>query len=215
MRRTTLSARPSASPPWATTFYKMKIHQADPRANRERVAAVRQALGGEVRLMVDANQRLDVPAAIRRAEVFGASTSSGSRSRVSPAIAAACAEVARAIRMPGGHRGEQSDAVRVSGADRAARGALPHVQHIPANGFSETLRIGHLAAAYQIAVSPMSSQEAAPCRGTWRMAPSWSSSTGRRRTCSRACRDARTAASGSRRPGHGVALATAQRKYGV
>ena len=48
-------------------YYKMKIHHADPRVNRQRVEAVRRALGDGVGLMVDANQRLDVPGAITAA----------------------------------------------------------------------------------------------------------------------------------------------------
>src|SRR5215475_13126758 len=39
-------------------FYKMKIHHPDPRVNRQRVEAVRKAVGDGVGLMVDVNQRL-------------------------------------------------------------------------------------------------------------------------------------------------------------
>src|SRR5579871_1474609 len=41
-------------------YYKMKIHHPDPRENFKRVDSVRRALGEDVRLMVDVNQRLDV-----------------------------------------------------------------------------------------------------------------------------------------------------------
>jgi L-alanine-DL-glutamate epimerase-like enolase superfamily enzyme len=41
-------------------YYKMKIHDADPKVNRARVETVRRALGPGVGLMVDVNQRLDV-----------------------------------------------------------------------------------------------------------------------------------------------------------
>ena len=51
-------------------YYKMKIHHPDPRVNRERVEAVRKALGSGVRLMVDVNQRLDVLANIRQARLL-------------------------------------------------------------------------------------------------------------------------------------------------
>src|SRR5262252_3046713 len=40
-------------------YYKMKIHHPDPRENRKRVEAVRRVLGDGVRMMVDANQKLD------------------------------------------------------------------------------------------------------------------------------------------------------------
>ena len=48
-------------------YYKMKVHSPDPRVNRQRVEAVRKALGDAVQMMVDVNQKLGVPAAIHRA----------------------------------------------------------------------------------------------------------------------------------------------------
>src|SRR5215467_5730692 len=48
-------------------YYKMKIHHPDPRVNRERVLAVKKAVGDGVRMMVDANQKLDVLGNIRQA----------------------------------------------------------------------------------------------------------------------------------------------------
>src|SRR5437667_319332 len=51
-------------------YYKMKIHHPDPRENRKRVEAVRRALGDGVRLMVDANQKLDVLGARRQAKLL-------------------------------------------------------------------------------------------------------------------------------------------------
>src|SRR4029450_3897437 len=41
-------------------YYKLKVHHPDPRENRRRAEAVRKALGDDVRLMVDVNQKLDV-----------------------------------------------------------------------------------------------------------------------------------------------------------
>src|SRR5688572_30879245 len=52
------------------THYKMKIHDPNPRANRERVQAVQKALGGDLRMMVDVNQKLDVHGAIRQARAL-------------------------------------------------------------------------------------------------------------------------------------------------
>src|SRR5262244_3817398 len=49
-------------------YYKMKIHHPDPRVNRQRVEAVKNAMGDGVRLMVDANQKLDVLGNIRQAQ---------------------------------------------------------------------------------------------------------------------------------------------------
>ena len=51
-------------------YYKMKIHDPDPRVNRRRVEAVRTALGDGVRLMVDVNQRLDVLGNIQQARAL-------------------------------------------------------------------------------------------------------------------------------------------------
>ena len=48
-------------------YYKMKIHDPDPKANRARVEAVKRAVGSGVRLMVDVNQRLDVLGNVRQA----------------------------------------------------------------------------------------------------------------------------------------------------
>jgi L-alanine-DL-glutamate epimerase-like enolase superfamily enzyme len=48
-------------------YYKMKIHDPDPRKNVARVEAVKKALGDGVRLMVDVNQKLDVLATIKQA----------------------------------------------------------------------------------------------------------------------------------------------------
>ena len=100
-------------------YYKMKIHDPDPKANRERVEAVKRALGPGVRLMVDVNQRLDVLGNVRQARCSRTSISSGTRSRCWPTISSACAEVAKSISIPGRHRREQLHALRIPRADRA------------------------------------------------------------------------------------------------
>src|ERR1044071_7295269 len=48
----------------------MKIHHPDPKVNRDRVAAVKKALGERVRMMVDVNQRLDVLGNVRQAALL-------------------------------------------------------------------------------------------------------------------------------------------------
>lgn len=45
--------------------YKIKVGSADPDRDADRVAAVRAAIGPQAVLMVDANQRWDLPAAVR------------------------------------------------------------------------------------------------------------------------------------------------------
>src|SRR5207247_933050 len=81
-------------------YYKMKIHDPDPVANRKRVEAVKKAVGDGVRLMVDVNQELDVDAAIRQAR---APEDLDLVWYEEPPLAgppAACAGVAPAVRMP-------------------------------------------------------------------------------------------------------------------
>jgi L-alanine-DL-glutamate epimerase-like enolase superfamily enzyme len=51
-------------------YYKMKIHDPDPLANRKRVEMVKKALGPGVRMMVDVNQKLDVQGNIRQARLL-------------------------------------------------------------------------------------------------------------------------------------------------
>ena len=135
-------------------YYKMKIHHPNPRANRERVQAVRQALGDGVQLMVDANQRLDVLGAIRQAEQLDDLDLFWFEEPVLADDIAACAEVARAIRIPvaTGENNQTRFEFRELIERRAARYLMPDVCR--ANGFTETLLIGRLAAAYQVAVSP-------------------------------------------------------------
>jgi D-galactarolactone cycloisomerase len=60
---------------------KMKIGLGDPALDLRRVAAVRAAIGPEVKLAVDANHCFTVPQAIRSAARWRSWTSCGSRSR--------------------------------------------------------------------------------------------------------------------------------------
>jgi len=135
-------------------YYKMKIHHPDPRVNRQRVEAVRQALGDGVRLMVDVNQRLDVLGAIRQAALLEDLDLVWFEEPVLADDVTACAEVARAIRIPiaTGENHQTRFEFRNLIERGAARFLMPDVCR--ANGFSETLRIGHLAAAHQLALSP-------------------------------------------------------------
>jgi L-alanine-DL-glutamate epimerase-like enolase superfamily enzyme len=135
-------------------YYKMKIHHPDPRVNRQRVEAVRQALGDEVRLMVDVNQRLDVLGNLRQAKLLEDLDLVWYEEPVLADDPAACAEVARAIRIPvaTGENNSTRFEFRELLARGAARCLMPDVCR--ANGFSETLKIAHLAAAHQVAVSP-------------------------------------------------------------
>ncbi len=135
-------------------YYKMKIHDPDPKANRARVEAVKRAVGSSVRLMVDVNQRLDVLGNIRQAAELEHLDLLWYEEPVLADDYESLAEVARSIRIPVATgennytRYEFRDIIQKKGA----RFLMPDVCR--ANGFSETLKIGHLAAAHGVQVSP-------------------------------------------------------------
>jgi L-alanine-DL-glutamate epimerase-like enolase superfamily enzyme len=135
-------------------YYKMKIHQPDPRVNRQRVLAVKQALGDRLRLMVDVNQRLDVIGNIMQAELLRDLDLVWYEEPVLADDIAACAEVAAAIGIPvaTGENNYTRYEFRELIERRAARYLMPDVCR--ANGFSETLRIARLAEAHPVLVSP-------------------------------------------------------------
>jgi L-alanine-DL-glutamate epimerase-like enolase superfamily enzyme len=135
-------------------YYKMKIHHPDPRVNRQRVEAVRQAVGDGVGLMVDVNQKLDIVGNIRQAALLEDLDLVWYEEPVLADDLAACAEVARAIRIPvaTGENNYTRYEFRELIERGAARYLMPDVCR--ANGFSETLRIARLAAAHPVRVSP-------------------------------------------------------------
>jgi L-alanine-DL-glutamate epimerase-like enolase superfamily enzyme len=135
-------------------YYKMKIHDPDPRQNRKRVEAVHKALGPGVRMMVDVNQRLDVLGNLRQAALLEELDLVWYEEPVLADDPAACAEVAAKINIPvaTGENNFTRYEFRELIERRAARYLMPDVCR--ANGYSETLRIGHLAAAHQLAVAP-------------------------------------------------------------
>src|SRR5574339_422645 len=129
-------------------YYKMKIHDPDPKANRARVEAVKRAVGSSVRLMVDVNQRLDVLGNVRQAAELEHVDLLWYEEPVLADDYESLAEVARSIRIPVATgennytRYEFRDIIQKKGA----RFLMPDVCR--ANGFSETLKIGHLAPAH-------------------------------------------------------------------
>lgn len=135
-------------------YYKMKIHHPDPEVNRRRVATVKKALGPGVRMMVDVNQKLDLAGNIRQAALLEEFDLVWYEEPVNSDDNAACAEVAAAIRIPVAtgenhyNRYEFRDLIE----RRAARFLMPDVCR--ANGYSETLKIGHLAAAHGLRLTP-------------------------------------------------------------
>jgi L-alanine-DL-glutamate epimerase-like enolase superfamily enzyme len=135
-------------------YYKMKIHDPDPRENVKRVEAVRKAVGDGVRLMVDVNQKLDVLGAINQAQMLEHLDLVWFEEPVLADDYQGLAEVARSIKIPvaTGENHYTRFEFRELCERRAARYLMPDIGR--ANGFSETLRIGHLAAAHGLKVSP-------------------------------------------------------------
>jgi L-alanine-DL-glutamate epimerase-like enolase superfamily enzyme len=135
-------------------YYKLKAHDPGPFVNRARVEAVATALGSDVRLMVDLNQRgtvesnRELAAALAGLDVFWY------EEPVPADDFAACAEVAHSIDIAVA-TGENNLTVAEFAElieRQAARYLMPDVCR--AHGFTETLRIGALAAAASVQVAP-------------------------------------------------------------
>jgi L-alanine-DL-glutamate epimerase-like enolase superfamily enzyme len=135
-------------------YYKMKIHDPDPKVNRARVEAVKRAVGPGVRLMVDVNQRLDVLANQRQAALLEEFDLVWYEEPVLADDFQSLQDVSQKIGIPiaTGENNYTRYEFRDILERKAARYLMPDVCR--ANGFSETLKIGHLAAAHGVAVSP-------------------------------------------------------------
>jgi L-alanine-DL-glutamate epimerase-like enolase superfamily enzyme len=135
-------------------YYKMKIHNPDPLENRKRVQAVQKAVGSGVKLMVDVNQRLDVEGNIRQAAALEDLNLVWYEEPVLADDIRSCSEVARRIGIPvaTGENNFTRWEFRELLEQRAATYLMPDVCR--ANGYSETMRIGRLAAAHGVQVSP-------------------------------------------------------------
>ena len=135
-------------------YYKMKIHHPDEKVNRERVAAVRKALGPGVRMMVDVNQGRDVLGNVRQAAALEEFDLLWYEEPVLADDYSGMAEVARRIRIPvaAGENHYTRWEFRELLERQAIAYAMPDVCR--ANGFSETLRIGRLAAAHGVPLTP-------------------------------------------------------------
>jgi L-alanine-DL-glutamate epimerase-like enolase superfamily enzyme len=134
--------------------YKLKAHDPDPLVNRARVEALASALGSDVRIMVDLNQLGTVESNQAQAAALAGLDLFWYEEPVPADDFAACAEVAHSIDIPVA-TGENN----LTCADfaslielGAARYLMPDVCR--ANGFSETLRIGALAADAGVHLAP-------------------------------------------------------------
>ena len=135
-------------------YYKMKIHDPDPAVNRRRVEAVKKALGPGVRMMVDVNQKLDVIGNIRQARLLEDFDLVWYEEPVLADDIRSCSEVSQKIQIPvaTGENNYTRYEFREIIERKAATYLMPDVCR--ANGYSETLKIGHLAAAHGVQVSP-------------------------------------------------------------
>jgi L-alanine-DL-glutamate epimerase-like enolase superfamily enzyme len=135
-------------------YYKMKIHHADPAVNASRVAAVKKALGPGVRMMVDVNQNRDVLGNERQARLLEEYDLFWYEEPVLADDYDGYAEVASKIRIPiaGGENHYTRWEFKQLLDRKALHFAMPDVCR--ANGFSETLRIGKLAAAHGVQLTP-------------------------------------------------------------
>jgi len=135
-------------------YYKMKIHDPDPKTNARRAEAVLKALGGKVRMMVDVNQRLDVLGNLRQAALLKDLDLVWYEEPVLADDLSALQQVAEKIGIPiatgenNFTRWEFRDLIE----RKAATFLMPDVCR--ANGYSETMRIGRLAAPHQLTVAP-------------------------------------------------------------
>jgi L-alanine-DL-glutamate epimerase-like enolase superfamily enzyme len=135
-------------------YYKMKIHHPDPAVNAGRVAAVKKALGPGVRMMVDVNQGRDVLGNVEQAKRLEEFDLLWYEEPVLADDYDAYQEVAARIKIPiaGGENHYTRWEFKQLFDRKSVQYAMPDVCR--ANGFSETLRIGRLAAAHGVQLTP-------------------------------------------------------------
>jgi L-alanine-DL-glutamate epimerase-like enolase superfamily enzyme len=134
--------------------YKFKLGRPDVMENVERVRLLREALGDDMEILVDANQRWDVATNIRVGNLLGDYNLYWYEEPVLADNIEQCADVAAAIPVPVA-TGE-NEYTRYGFRDlieaRAAQYLNPDVHRC--GGFSEMLKISHLAAAYDVKIAP-------------------------------------------------------------
>ncbi|WP_135466782.1 mandelate racemase/muconate lactonizing enzyme family protein [Crenalkalicoccus roseus] len=133
---------------------KMKIGLGDPKLDRRRVAAVREAIGPDVALAVDANHCLSVPQAIRLGRMLEPLDILWFEEPISPEDHDGYVEVTRALDMA--VAGGENDFTRWGFRDIIARKAMDIVQPdvCAAGGISEMRKIAALASAFGVECVP-------------------------------------------------------------
>jgi D-galactarolactone cycloisomerase len=136
------------------TAVKMKIGLGDPKLDIRRVAAVREAVGDDVRLMVDANHCLTVPQAIRIGRDLEKLDIEWFEEPISPEDIDGYVEVTRALDMA--VAGGENEMTRWGFRDIVVRKAMDIVQPdvCAAGGISECRKIATLAAAHGVECVP-------------------------------------------------------------
>ncbi|NKB49982.1 MAG: hypothetical protein GKS02_11560 [Alphaproteobacteria bacterium] len=134
--------------------YKFKLGRENLMENVTRVREVRKALGDDMEILVDANQRWDVATNIRVANQLEDCALYWYEEPVLADNIAQCAEVAQAIATPVA-TGE-NEYTRYGFRDlidaKAAQFLNPDIHRC--GGFSEMMKIAHLAAAYDVQIAP-------------------------------------------------------------
>ncbi len=134
--------------------YKIKIGIPDIMVNVNRVRALRKALGDDVKLIVDANQRWDVHTNIRVGKLIEEYDIFWYEEPVYADNIGQCAEVARRINIPvaTGENEYTRFGFRDLIEQKAATILNPDITRV--GGISEMLKISHLAAAYDVKIAP-------------------------------------------------------------
>ena len=134
--------------------YKFKLGRPNIAEDVERVRQVREALGDDMEILVDTNQRWDAATSIRAGNMLDAYNLYWYEEPVLADNIEQCADVAAAISIPVA-TGE-NEYTRYGFRDlieaRAAQYLNPDIHRC--GGFSEMLKIAHLAAAYDIRIAP-------------------------------------------------------------
>lgn len=133
---------------------KMKIGLGDPKLDHRRVAAVREAIGPDIALAVDANHCFSVPQAIRLGRMLEPLDLLWFEEPISPEDHDGYVEVTRALDMA--VAGGENDFTRWGFRDVIARKAMDIVQPdvCAAGGISEMRKIAALASAFGVECVP-------------------------------------------------------------
>jgi D-galactarolactone cycloisomerase len=133
---------------------KMKIGLGDPKLDIRRVAAVREAIGDNVRLMVDANHCFTVPQAIRIGRDLEQLDVEWFEEPISPEDIDGYVEVTRALDIA--VAGGENEMTRWGFRDLVVRKAMDIVQPdvCAAGGISECRKIATLASAHGVECVP-------------------------------------------------------------